>query len=81
MARRVEEDMRRAGLAINLEKSYVNYLNEIFQLGFVVDLAEGIFKVPIERWEALHASAEATHNSKGVRFQAPKIASLVETII
>jgi hypothetical protein len=46
-----------------------------------VNLAEGLFKVPIYRWEALKASAKAILSSKGFRVQARKLASLVGTVI
>jgi len=44
----VEEDMRLADLTINCRKSDGNPLHERIHLGFVVDLAEGLFKVPIK---------------------------------
>ena len=55
LALSVEEDMLLAGLAINLEKSDGKPLQERLHLGFVVDLAEGLFKVPTHRWEALRS--------------------------
>ena len=46
-----------------------------------MNLAEGLFKVPIHRWEALKASAELILYYKGVTVQARKLASLVGTVI
>jgi hypothetical protein len=77
----VEHDMRLAGFSINWEKRDGEPSQERFHLGFVVNLAEGLFKVPILRWEALIAFAESFLSSKGVRVQARKITSLVGTII
>ena len=81
LARMVEYDMRRAGLSINEEKSDGVPSQERIHLGFVVNLSEGLFKVPIHRWEALNASATSILSSKGLRVQARKLASLVGTVI
>ena len=81
LARIVEEEMRLAGLTINWEKSDGTPLQERIHLGFVVNLAEGLFKVPIRRWEALTVSVGLILSSKGVRVQARKLASLVGTVI
>ena len=50
-------------------------------MGFDVDLAAGLFKVPIARWEALRADAVAILSSKGTRVKARKLACLVGTVI
>jgi len=81
LAKIVEEDMRRAGLAINQFKSDGTPNHDRVHLGLDVDLASGLFTVPIARWEALRADAVAIHNSKGTRVQARKLACLVGTII
>ncbi len=47
LARIVEEDMRLAGLSINWGKSDGTPSKERIHLGFVVNLAEGLFKIPI----------------------------------
>jgi len=77
----VEEDMRRAGLAITREKSDGSPKHNRVHLGFDVNLATGLFKVHITRWEALRADAAAILNSKGTRVQARKLACLVGTVI
>jgi len=46
-----------------------------------MDLAAGLFKVPISRWEVLRADAAAILNSKGMRVQARKLACLVGKVI
>jgi hypothetical protein len=79
LARIVEEEMRLSGLTIHWEKSDGTLIQERIHLGFVVNLAEGLFKVPIRRWEALTASVGFILSSKGVRVQARKLASLVGT--
>jgi hypothetical protein len=45
----VEEDMRRVGLTINLDKSDGAPKHERLHLGFDVNLAAGLFKLPIAR--------------------------------
>ena len=50
-------------------------------MDFISNLAEGLFKVSIHKWKALKASVESIVSSKGVRFQARKLASLVGTAI
>ncbi len=64
LARIVEHDMRLAGLSINEEKSDGVPSQERIHLGFVVNLSEGLFKVPIHKWEALKASATSILSSK-----------------
>ena len=81
LAEIVEEDMRRACLAINREKSDGTPKHNRVHLGFDIDLAAGLFKVPITRWEALRSDAAAILNSKGSRLQARKLACLVGTVI
>jgi hypothetical protein len=50
-------------------------------LGFDVDLAVGLFKVTIAKWEALLDYADAIFNSKRTRVQARKLACLLGSII
>ena len=50
LAEIVEEDMRRAGIAINREKSDGTPKHNRVHLGFDVDLVAGLFKAPITRW-------------------------------
>ncbi len=79
LARIVEEDMHRAGLTINWEKSDGNLWQERLHLGFVV--SEGFFKVPFHRWEALRTSDEKIISAKDVRVQSWKLASLFGLVI
>jgi len=81
LARIVEKDMRLAGLSINWDKSDNTPLQERVHLGFLVNLAEGLFKVPITRWESLHKDIDFILNSHNGRVQARKLASLVGTIM
>ena len=76
-----KEDMRRVCLAINWDRRDDTPKHEWRHLGFDVDLANGLFKVPIARWQALREDASAILNSKGSRVQARKLACLVGTII
>jgi len=81
LAQIVEEAMHRAGLTINRDKSDGTHKHETLHLGFEMDLAVGLFRVPITRWEALQDDAVAILNSKGTRVQARKLACLVGTFI
>ncbi len=58
LARMVEYDMRLAGLSIKWEKSDGIPSQERIHLGFVVNIAGGLFKVPIQKWDVLKASAK-----------------------
>ncbi len=73
--------MRLAGLSINWDKSDNILLQERVHLGFLVNLAEGLFKVPITRWESLHKDITPILGSHNGRVQARMLASLVGTII
>jgi hypothetical protein len=77
----IEEDMRHAGHSINWDKSDRIPLQERIHLGFVLNLAEGLFKIPIARWESLHVDIDSILNSRSGRVQARKLASLVGTLI
>ena len=50
LARIFEEDIRLAGLTIECDKSDGTPFYERLHLGFDVNLASGLFKVPIARW-------------------------------
>ena len=76
----IENDMRLAGLSINWDKSDNNPLQERIHLGFIVNLAEGLFKIPAIRWESLHKDVESILYSHNGRVQARKLASVVGTI-
>ncbi len=73
--------MRLSGLTIGCGKSGGTPLHERFYFGFDVDLAFGIFKAPIARWEHLQIDVLSILNSKGFWVQARKFASLVGTNI
>ena len=51
------------------------------QLGFYVDMAEGKFRVPVDRWEALQTLTDSILSARGGRAQARKLASLAGTVI
>jgi len=56
LARRVEGDLVRAGLRINVPKCRMIPTQQRRQLGLEVDFAAGKFQVPAEWWEALKVS-------------------------
>jgi len=74
-----EKDMRRADLAINQSKIDGTPKHARVHLRFDVDLAAGLFKVPLIHREAFRADALAI--LKGTRVQARKLACLVGTVI
>jgi hypothetical protein len=63
----VKEDMRLAGLSTNWDKSDNELLHECLHLGFVVDHAQGFFKVPSTRWESLQDDANDIIGATSVR--------------
>ena len=81
LARLVEEDMRLVNLTPSWDKSENGPLHERLHLGFVVDIAEELFKIPTTRWEALRVAANDIISFKGVRIQARKLTKLVGTAI
>ena len=81
MARRIEQDFFSAGLQVNVSKSCRSPCHKLRHLGFDVDLLEGKFRVPADRWEALQASVSAILAVRGGRVQARRLASLVGTVI
>jgi hypothetical protein len=56
---RVEGDLFEGGLQINFPKSGLIPMLKRKHLGFEVDLGEGYFRVPTNRWEALQFSTDA----------------------
>jgi len=58
LARKAEADFVQTGLKINVPKCRILPAQYRRQLGFDVDFADGKFRVPIYRWEALHESVE-----------------------
>jgi len=73
--------MFNAGLHINVPKCGTIPQHKRCQLGFDVDLAEGLFTMPIERWKALQSKIDAILSTRNWCVQARVIASLVGTII
>ncbi len=58
LAKKVEADFVLAGLRINVPKCHALPAQERRHLGFDVDFADGNFRVPVDRWEALRKAAE-----------------------
>jgi hypothetical protein len=81
MCLRVRKDFFKAGLIINVPKCQLDPALCLRQLGFEVDMGEGRFRVPTDRWEALHALVDSILSAKGGRVQARKLASLAGTVI
>jgi hypothetical protein len=81
MSREMEADMFNAGLHIHVPKCGTIPQHKRRQLGFDVNLAEGLFTLPLERWEALKSKTDAILSARNGRVQARTVASLVGTII
>ncbi len=78
---RVEGDCFKVGLQINFPENGLIPMLKRKHLGLEVDVGEGYFRVPTDRWEALQISTDALLMARGGRVLARKIASLVGTII
>jgi hypothetical protein len=78
---RVWKDFFSAGISINMPKCCLTPAPVLRQLGFDVDMAEGKFRVPVERWEALQSLIDFILSAIGGRVQARKLASLAGTVI
>ncbi len=50
-------------------------------VGFDVDFADGKFRVPVDRWEALRKPAEGLVGARHGRVQARRLACLTGTVI
>ncbi len=74
-------DLIRAGLKINVPKRHNIPAQLRRQLGFDVDFAAGKFRVPADRWEALHASVGRLVYARHGRVHARNLASLTGTVL
>ncbi len=81
LARKVEADLVRAGLRINVPKCHTLPAHLVRQLGFDVDFAEGKFRVPVDMWQVLIASVDAIVSARHGRVQARRLASLTGTVM
>jgi hypothetical protein len=73
--------MLNAGLQINVPKCGTIPQHKRRQPGFDVDLAEGLFTMSLERWEALQIKTDAIMYARSGCVQARVIARLVGNII
>jgi len=73
--------MLNAGLQINVPQCGTIPQHKRRQLGFDVDLADGLFTMPLERWEALQSKTDAILSAWNGCVLARVIASLVGIII
>ncbi len=78
---RVRKEFFDAGLIINEPKCNLVPDLCLRQLGFDVDMGEGKFRVPVDRWEALQSKTDAILAARGGRVQARKLSSLTGTAI
>jgi len=81
VAKKVEADFIRPGLRINVSKCHTLPVWRRRQLGFDVGIADGEFRVPVNRWEALHESVEGLVGAPHGRIQARRLASLTGTVL
>ncbi len=71
----------RAGLRIYVRKCHTLSAQLRIQLGFDVDFADGKFRVPVDRWEAPHASMSGLVYARHGREQARHLASLTGMVM
>ena len=70
-----------AGLIINEPKCNMDPALCLRQLDFDFDMGEGKFRVPVDRWEALHSKTDVILSASGGRVHARKLSSLTGTMI
>ncbi len=81
LCRKVGKDFFDAGLIKNVPKCTLDPALCLRQLGFDVDMGEGKFRVPVDRWEALQSKTDAILAARGGRVHAKKLSSLTGTVI
>ena len=81
LVRRVEGDLVRAGLRINVPKCRRIPAQQRRQLGFELDFAAGKFQVPTDIWEALKVSVESILSARQGRVQARKMVSVTGAVL
>ena len=81
LARKVEADFVRAGLRINVPKCHTLPAQQRRHLGFDVDFADGKFRVPVDRWEALHESAEGLVGARHGRVHARGLVNITGAVL
>jgi hypothetical protein len=81
LARKVEADLVRAGLRINVPKCHTLPALLRRHIGFDMDFADLKFWVPVDRWEALREAAEGLVGARHGRVQARRLANLIGTVL
>ncbi len=81
LCRRVRKYFFDAGFIINEPKCNLDPALCLRQLGFDVDMGEGKFRVPVDRWEALQSKTDAILSARGGRVRARKLSSLTDSVI
>jgi hypothetical protein len=76
--RRIKKDFFETGLIINEPKCSMDPVLYMRQSGFDVDMGEGEFRVPVDRWEA---KTDAILSARVRRVQARKLSSLPGIVI
>ena len=77
----LEGGLIRAGLKINVPKCHSILAQQRRKLGFDVDFAEGEFRVPEDRWEALMTSAGRVLSAFKGRLVSRALASVTGTVL
>ena len=81
MCLRIRKDFFKAGLVINVPKCQLDPAMCLRKVRFEVDMGEGRFRVPTDRWKALQSLVDSILSARGWRVQARKLASLAWTVI
>ena len=75
------KDFFDAGRILNEPKCNLDPALCLRQLGFDVDMGEGKFRVPVDRWEALQSKNDAILAAQRGRVHAKKLSNLTGTVI
>jgi len=81
LCRSVGRDFFDAGIIINESKCNLDPALCLRQMDFDVDMGEGKFRVPVDRWEALQSKIDAILSARGEKVQARKLSRLTGTVI
>jgi len=77
----MERDFIRAGLKINVRKCNTIPAHQRRQLGFDVDSADGVFRIPSDRCDALKLAVDPILSARHRRVQARRLASVTGTVL
>jgi hypothetical protein len=77
----VEGDFIRASLKTNVPKCNTIPAQQRRKLGFDVDFADGVFRVPLDRCDALKMAVDSILSVRHGRVHARRLASVTGTVL